>query len=54
MAQIPSFETLIEIAEAENRIRRSMHAGNEIRRVVGHADAMVRIALSEFTTSEKL
>jgi deoxycytidylate deaminase len=47
MAQIPGLEFLTKISEEDYRIRRSMDAGNEIRRVIGHADAMSRIALSE-------
>jgi cytidine deaminase len=47
MAQIPGLELLTKISEEDFRIRRSMDAGNEIRRVIGHADAMARIALSE-------
>jgi deoxycytidylate deaminase len=47
MAQIPGLKFLTEIGEEDLRIRRSMDAGNEIRRVIGHADAMARLALSE-------
>src|ERR1700682_2844362 len=47
MAQIPGLQFLTEIGQEDFRIRRSMDAGNEIRRVIGHADAMARIALSE-------
>jgi deoxycytidylate deaminase len=47
MAQIPGLESLTGVVEEDQRIRRSMDAGNEIRRVIGHADAMARIALSE-------
>lgn len=47
MAQIPGLEFLTEIREEDARIRCSMTAGNEIRRVIGHADAMARITLSQ-------
>lgn len=47
MAEVPGLEFLTGIVEEDVRIRRSMDAGNEIRRVIGHADAMARIALSE-------
>ncbi len=47
MGEIPGLQFLTKIGEEDIRIRRSMDAGNEIRRVIGHADAMARIALSE-------
>lgn len=47
MAQIPGLEFLTEIHEEDVRIRSCMTAGNEIRRLIGHADAMARITLSE-------
>lgn len=47
MSQVPGLEFLTDISEEDVRIRRSMAAGNEIRRVIGHADAMARIALSQ-------
>jgi deoxycytidylate deaminase len=47
MPQIPGLELLADIREEDVRIRESMHAGNEIRRIIGHADAMARLALSE-------
>jgi cytidine deaminase len=47
MPQIPGLEFLSEIKAEDERIRKSMHAGNEIRRVIKHADAMARLALSE-------
>lgn len=47
MGQVPGLEFLSGVREEDIRIRRSMSAGNEIRRVIGHADAMARIALSE-------
>jgi cytidine deaminase len=46
MTELPGFEFLNEIAEEDERIRQSMHAGNEIRRIVGHADAVARLALT--------
>ncbi len=47
MAQIPGLEHLSTLKFEDERIRESMHAGNEIRRIVGHADAVARLALSE-------
>jgi hypothetical protein len=46
MAQIPGLEELSKITAEDERIRESMKAGNEIRRIIGHADAVVRLALS--------
>jgi deoxycytidylate deaminase len=53
MAQIPGLQSLSVIGQEDIRIRRSMDAGNEIRRVIGHADAMARIALSEIHNIRK-
>ncbi|WP_256809427.1 hypothetical protein [Bradyrhizobium sp. Bra64] len=53
MGQIPGLEFLAGIKEEDTRIRRSMAAGNEIRRVIDHADAMARIALSEIHNIRK-
>lgn len=47
MPQIPGLEFLAEITEEDQRIRMSMRAGNEIRRVVQNADAVIRLALPE-------
>jgi cytidine deaminase len=47
MAQIPGLEFLADIKEEDERISQSMHAGNEIRRIIGHGDGMARLALSE-------
>lgn len=47
MAEIPGLEFLSQIKEEDVRIRKSMDAGNAIRRVIDHADAMARLALSE-------
>jgi cytidine deaminase len=47
MPQIPGLEFLATISAEDERIGKSMKAGNEIRRVIGHADAMARLALSE-------
>jgi deoxycytidylate deaminase len=47
MAQIPGLEYLSEIRAEDERIRESMKAGNEIRRIIGHANAVARLALSE-------
>jgi hypothetical protein len=46
MAEIPGIEFLRQIKEEDVRIRKSMDAGNAIRRVIDHADAMARLALS--------
>jgi hypothetical protein len=46
MAQIPGLEYLSELRAEDERISESMKAGNEIRRIIGHADAVVRLALS--------
>lgn len=46
MAQIPGLEFLADVKAEDERIRKSMEAGNEIRRILGDADAMVRLALS--------
>jgi deoxycytidylate deaminase len=40
-------EYLSDIKAEDDRIRESMSAGNEIRRIIGHADAVARLALSE-------
>src|ERR1700716_3778468 len=47
MAQIPGLEYLSEIKGEDDRIRESMSAGNDIRRIIGHADAVARLALAE-------
>lgn len=46
MAQLPGLEYLSSLEAEDERIKESMNAGNEIRRIVGHADAVVRLALS--------
>jgi deoxycytidylate deaminase len=46
MAQIPGLEYLSGLKAEDERIRESMRAGNEIRRIIGHADAVARLALS--------
>jgi cytidine deaminase len=46
MAEIPGLEYLSDIKAEDERIGESMKAGNEIRRIIGHADAVVRLALS--------
>jgi cytidine deaminase len=46
MTELPGFEFLNELTAEDERIRHSMHAGNEIRRIIGHADAVVRLALT--------
>ena len=47
MAQIPGLEYLSELKAEDERISESMRAGNEIRRIIGHANAVARLALSE-------
>jgi deoxycytidylate deaminase len=47
MPQIPGLESLADLTEEDRRIRMSMRAGNEIRRVVKSADAVIRLALPE-------
>jgi hypothetical protein len=47
MPQIPGLEFLAELTEEDQRIRMSMRAGNEIRRVVKNGDAVIRLALPE-------
>jgi len=46
MPQLPGLEYLSELKAEDERIRESMNAGNEIRRIIGHADAAVRLALT--------
>ena len=46
MAQIPGLERLSGLREEDDRIRQGMTAGNEIRRIIGHPDAVVRLALT--------
>jgi len=50
MAQLPGLEYLSTLKFEDDRIRESMKAGNEIRRIIGHADAVARLALSEIHT----
>lgn len=47
MAQAPGLEYLSEIKEEDARIRESMSAGNDVRRIIGQADAVARLALAE-------
>lgn len=47
MAQIPGLEHLSELTAEDERIRQSMIAGNEIRRVVEKVDAVARLALTQ-------
>jgi len=47
MAQIPGLGHLSKLKYEDQRIRKSMEAGNEIRRIVGHADAVARLALAD-------
>jgi deoxycytidylate deaminase len=47
MPQIPGLEFLADLTEEDQRVRMSMRAGNEIRRVVKNADAVIRLALPE-------
>jgi cytidine deaminase len=45
MHEIPGLEFLANLKEEDERIRKSMHAGNEIRRIIKNADAVARLAL---------
>jgi hypothetical protein len=47
MPQIPGLEFLADLVEEDQRIRMSMRAGNEIRRLIKNADAVIRLALPE-------
>jgi deoxycytidylate deaminase len=47
MPQIPGLEFLSDIKPEDEHISKSMQAGNEIRRIIKHGDAMARLALSE-------
>jgi deoxycytidylate deaminase len=47
MHQIPGLESLAALTEEDQRIRMSMRAGNEIRRIINNADAVIRLALPE-------
>src|ERR1700737_332767 len=47
MAQIPGLEYLSEIKEEDARIRESMSAGNDVRRIIGQANAVARLAFAE-------
>jgi hypothetical protein len=47
MGQIPGLEYLTEIRAEDDRIRESMTAGNDVRKIIGHADAVARLALAE-------
>jgi deoxycytidylate deaminase len=51
MAQLPGLEYLSELRAEDERISESMKAGNEIRRIIDHADGVVRLALSEIHSS---
>jgi deoxycytidylate deaminase len=53
MGQIPGLEFLGDLTAEDERIRQSMVAGNEIRRVVGKADAVARLALSVIQEKRK-
>jgi deoxycytidylate deaminase len=46
MAGLPGLEYLSDLRAEDERIRESMTAGNDIRRIIGHGDAVVRLALS--------
>jgi hypothetical protein len=47
MAQVPGLEFLSEITAEDERIRASLSAGNQIRRVIGRNHAVANLALSE-------
>jgi cytidine deaminase len=50
ISQVPGFEELADIRAEDERIRQSMSAGNIIRRKIGHADTVARLALSDIQT----
>jgi deoxycytidylate deaminase len=47
MATLPGLEYLADIEPDDERIRESIKAGNRIRRLVGSADAVVRLAIAQ-------
>jgi cytidine deaminase len=47
MSDLPGLEYLKEIEADDDRIQASMKAGNQIRRIVGSADAVARLALAK-------
>ena len=53
MGEIPGLEYLLELKAEDERIRQSMIAGNEIRRVVGRADAVASLALTKIQETRK-
>lgn len=53
MGEIPHLSWLASITAEDIRIRQSMHAGNEIRRLSNSYDAVVRLALGEIQTERK-
>jgi hypothetical protein len=46
MTQLPGLEYLLNLHDEDRRISESQRAGNEIRRILKHGDAVVRLALS--------
>jgi deoxycytidylate deaminase len=46
MTELPGLEYLTDLKAEDERIRESMSAGNKIRQIIGHGDAVVRLALS--------
>jgi deoxycytidylate deaminase len=46
MTQLPGPEYLLNLHDEDRRISQSQRAGNEIRRILKHGDAVVRLALS--------
>lgn len=51
MAELPGLEYLRDLSEEDKRIAESQKAGNEIRKVLNHADAVVRLALSSIEST---
>jgi cytidine deaminase len=47
MAELPGLEYLRDLQEEDKRISESQRAGNAIRRILNHGDAVVRLALSK-------
>jgi deoxycytidylate deaminase len=46
MSEVQGLDYLSDLKAEDERIRESMNAGNEIRRIIGHGDAVVRLALA--------
>ena len=53
MADLPGLEYLRELHAEDDRIRESQKAGNKIRRILQHGDAVVRLALAPIQETRK-